>query len=203
MERSETVYNDYLAVKSTDGTWNRDSLQLIEHVPNPDYENDDDYVIAVEAENICARAVFSAYMDGLLDNAGFIGLSDSDKEGVKLLDLALRASDLPDWLWDVLFKKGQVHPCIYSGCVPVSHHAMRTYRSNCGCVGSSWETILIEALETSAVSSISSIRRTYGTYAAALAVLKTYEVKGVDTEIGKIEGLAETLVKYRLADSVA
>lgn len=81
-------------------------------------------------------------------------------------------------------------PCEYSNCLPVSNLRMRTYRDIYGCVGRSWETVLVEGLTAATASDISDIARTYGNYPAALAVLKVYGVDGVDTEIEKFDGLA-------------
>jgi len=195
LEREKVVFNDYIEVITDDGTWERKSLQLSPHFDEDISEADSD--VATEfytAQRNCAKAVLDAYKDGKLDNAGYTGLSQSTKEDVMLVDLALRAKDLPDDVWETLSKYGQQCGCLYSGCLPVAHMRMHTYRGSNECVGSSWETILCERLGTRTVSTIADIRKKFGTYAAALTVLWTI-TPAVDGEVDKIEGLTSYIKK--------
>lgn len=61
-------------------------------------------------ENRCTRAVFDAYIEDKLDGAGFTGIAESTIPDNMLLDLALRASDLPDDVWEVLDRDGIQSP---------------------------------------------------------------------------------------------
>lgn len=144
-------------------------------------------------ENRCTRTVFDAYIKGKLDGAGFTGMAESTIPDHMLLDLALRASDLPDDVWEVLDRDGMQPPCEYSNCLPVSNLRMHTYRDICGCVGRSWETALAEGPSAATASDISDIARTYGNYPAALAVLKMYRANSMDAEIKKFNGLTESV----------
>lgn len=113
-------------------------------------------------ENRCTRVVFDAYIEGKLDGAGFTGMAESTIPDHMLLDPALRASDLPDDVWEVLDRDGIQSPCEYSNCLPVSNLRMRAYRDICGCVGRLRGTVLAEGLSAATASDISDIARTYG-----------------------------------------
>lgn len=194
LNRNETVYNDFFGVHTTDGTWSKESLKL--EFAYPEGANDPQYIEFLKAEEKCANAILEAYVNGKLDNAGFITMSDPNVSAdYKFIDFALRAKDIPDETWKILSENGQKHSCYYSYCLPAAHLRMGTYRNNCGCIGSSWETRLVEDLSMCQASGVNDIYHLFGNYAAALAVLKAYNIQGIDEEIAKIDGLTEKVEK--------
>ena len=187
LNRETTVFNDFINVVSDDDTPSRHSLQL-----SPWYDGNGEDLEFWDRQKKCAQATLNAYKSGSLENAGFTSIRE-DKDGNYIIELAVRATDIPDETWEVLKTNGQMDPCIYSGCYPAANMMMSGYRDVYGTIGRSWETTLCTWLRTDAVSKIADIKHTFDPYAAALATLKVYDAPGVDDAIAKIDGLTERI----------
>jgi hypothetical protein len=84
-----------------------------------------------------------------------------ENSGVKDADLSVR----------LIFDE-KYTPCIYSGAIELTW-SMKTYRSNSGCVSSSWECAFVRWLNTEGADEVSAVQREKGSRAA---ISKAFEL---------------------------
>lgn len=187
LNRNDVVYCDFITVKSTDASYDKDTLILDDWYIKEDKEGENFWT----RQKKCAQATLDAWVRGDL-NKGYSEIVFPEDRSVGYLNICIRATDVPDDLWEVLAEYGQQSPCIYSGCLPMAHMMMTTYRDTYGCIGRSWEINMVINLKTSSCYKISEVRDTFGPYAAALYLMKIYR-GNVTEEISKYDGLAELI----------
>ena len=103
-----------------------------------------------------------------------------NKKADLIVDFAFDFDKLPENIKSELteiFKGGPIKdinmltPCLESGTVGLAHLCKKTYRSNCGCVGSTWEHPFIEELGSGTLGRINEVRVIEGELAAAIFTL--------------------------------
>ncbi len=168
MLRKDIALLDWISVISNDGTWSLESLEL---EPRKEQELDRfGFELARREGYKNAELLFPLYKNGELKKAGYaeIKMHCSDTEDVRVLELVLRASDLPDEIWEQISPRIPKDPCVYSGCVSCVDPIMTAYRDTDGCVGRSWETPILQGFDSDSAHQIYQVYKTEGAYAAGV-----------------------------------
>lgn len=178
VEDNDIVLLDSIQVTSCDGTWNKNTLEPA-GCYNPktlEAGAEDAAKKFYQAEYDNAKEIISLYADGKLEGKGVARLFvKSENPSVGFIDICIRKSDLPEGSWDKIKDNLPKSACMYSGTYPVANLQMKTYRSNGGCVGSSWENSLVTELNLRDADDIRIVMLAEGPFQAGLRLFKMFD----------------------------
>lgn len=142
-----------------------------------------------EDQTRTTKIIADLYSKGVLTEKGYVRTNAFTAEDntncvdtyfvVNLTDiLPYLSDDDAEFVKQVLPKS----PCIYSGCVGFVHLLMKTYRDTYGCIGRSWETTIVDQLNSANASAVAQVRREQNAYQAG--------IKSIECLLSQIQAVA-------------